>query len=248
MDRNKVEIELLKKNPEKLLLEYQNMIWAIVRNQFLKGLVKHSDQDDLFQEINKKLLERMPRIQAQYRTTSKLRTYFSKIIRNICLEDLRKLNLLMEPQPDPYGLVDLAEEPVDHFLIQQEFDRFKRIILMLDKNGQKLFLLLKIMNNLPVLRSDLAEFNYKLKEETIEEILLKLNACHDQMKKEKLAVFGEILYLLDGKRIPPDSLRKWYATHLEECLRLMNGNPPRSSFNAESLGILMEKVILMKKK
>jgi RNA polymerase sigma factor (sigma-70 family) len=247
MDRNQVEIELLRKDPEKLLLEYQSMIWAIVRKQFLKGLVKHNDQDDLYQEINKKLLERLPRIQEQYRTSSKLRTYFSKIIQNICLEDLRKLNVVMEPKADPYGNTEVVDIPVDYFLIQQEFERFRRIITMQDRNGQKLFLLLKIMNDLPVERSDLTSFNYALKADVIIELEVKLNACKDLMKKEKLAIFGEILYLLDGKEVPPDSLRKWFKTHLEECLRLMNGNPPRSSYNAESLGILLEKVILSRK-
>jgi len=247
MDRNKVEIKLLKKNPEKLLLEYQGMIWAIVRNQLQKGLIAYDEQDDLFQEIMKKLLERLPRIQAQFNSTSQLRTYFSTIVRNICYEHFRKGSMVMEPQPESYGDVEVATEPVDSFLFKEEYERFQRVILMQDRNGSKLFLLLKIMHDLPILRSDLFGFKYNLKNEVINEVQEKLNACKDKMKKEKLATFGEILYLLEGKRIPPDSLRKWYSNHLNECLRLMNGNPPRSSYDAESLGILIEKSILIKK-
>ena len=248
MDRNKVEIKLLKKNPEKLLLEYQGMVWAIVRSQMLKGLIKYSEQDDMVQEILKKLLERMPRIQAQFNNTSQLKTYFSKIIMNICLEDFRKVNILMEPQPEPYNTTDIVTEPVDTFLFREEFERFRKVILMLDKNGRKLFLLLKIMHDLPILRSDLAGFRYNLKEELIEQVQKKLNDSKDKMKKEKLAVFGEILYLLEGKKVPPDSLRKWYAAHLDDCLRLMNGNPPKCAYDAESLGILIEQNVINKKK
>ena len=128
MDRNKVEIQLLEKDPERLLLDYQGMIWAIVRKQHAKGLVKYYDQDDLFQEINKKLLERMHRIQKQFNNSSQLRTYFSRIIKNICLENIRKINHVMEPQADPYGKNELSVEPIDVFLIQQEYERFSRVI------------------------------------------------------------------------------------------------------------------------
>lgn len=243
MDRNKVEIKLLKKNPEKLLLEYQGMVWAIVRNQMMKGMIAYDEQDDLFQEIMKKLLERLPRIQAQFNNTSQLRTYFSTIVRNICYEDFRKVSMVMEPQSELYGDDEVASEPVDSFLFREEYERLQKVILMQERNGRKLFLLLKIMHDLSILRSDLVGFKYNLKQETINLVQEKLNACKGKMKREKLAVFGEILYLLEGKKIPPDSLRKWYTNHLNECLRLMNGNPPRSSYDAESLGILIEKVI-----
>ena len=108
MDRNKVEIKLLKKNPEKLLLEYQGMVWAIVRNQMMKGLIAYDEQDDLFQEIMKKLLERISRIQSQFNNSSQLRTYFSTIIRNICYENTRKVSMILEPQAEPYGELELA--------------------------------------------------------------------------------------------------------------------------------------------
>lgn len=247
MDRNKVEIKLLQKTPEKLLLRYQEMIRTIVRIQSSKGLIKHGDIDDFVQEINKKLLERMKRIQNQYNHSSQLRTYFSKIILNICLEEMRKGSQVMEPQPEHYGKSEIADEPVDNFLFKQEYERFERVILLLDHKGRKILLLLKMMYDLPVYRKDLVEFSYHISDSTIDQIFLDIKACRNKLKKEKLAVFSKILYLLEGKEVPPDSLRKWYRTYLDECLRLMNGNPVRSSYTEDSLAILIEKMITTRK-
>lgn len=240
MDRNKVEITLLKTDPGKLLVLYQPVVWAIVRNYFSQGSLHHREQEDWVQEINKKLLERMPRIREQYNHSSKLRTYVSVIIRNICLEESRRCHLLAEPEAPPYRIPEQAVEPADLFLFKQEYQKLQRILRMMHKDRPRLNLLIRVWYDLPVSRCDLDYFLKPRSSLDKEELLNRLNSCLDKMKREKFEVLSGALELLEGKLIPPDSLRKWYSAHLEELLKLMNGNPPQSAYTQESLGILLE--------
>lgn len=248
MDRNSFEIELLRKDPGKLLLEYQEMIRAIVRLQMSKGLLGFSDQDDLVQEVNQKLLERMPKIQSQFNGGSKLRTYFSVIIRNICLEVFRRPGIVCEPESNPYGTHEISVEPVDVFLIRQECEKLKRVLLLMGRHGLILNILLRMLSDLPVSIRDLEEFvRYDNTDHDLNSLLDELNQSLGEMKKQKFQVASKVISLLGGKSIMPDSLRKWYLTKLNECLKLMNGNPPTSAYDADSLGILMEKLSLSEK-
>jgi len=209
-------------------------------------MVRYREQDDLVQEINKKLLERMSRIQAQYNNSSKLRTYFSVIIRNICLEEYRKIGMVSEAEPFPYLKAEASESPVDLFLFNQEYERLQRVIVFFH-NGQARFnLLLKIINNINVCAKDLNLFPGDRSEEQQEMLLKELNAGKDQIKKQKFDLVSKVLNSIEGKLTPPDSLRKWYSSRLEECLKLMNGNPPTCAYTADSLGLLMEQKYLNK--
>ncbi|MCK5822311.1 MAG: sigma-70 family RNA polymerase sigma factor [Bacteroidales bacterium] len=240
MDRNQIEIKLLKSNPRKLLLKYQSIIWMIVRDYFSKGMVRFREQEDLVQEINKKLLERMPRIQAQYNYTSKLRTYFSVIIRNICLEEYRKIGMVSEADPIPYLKTEAAESPVDLFLFNQEYERLQRIIVLFNKEQARFNLLLKVINNMIVVDKDLDLFPGERSDEEQDRLLKEIDTCKDQIKKKKYIIISQVLTPLEGKYTTPESLRKWYSSRLDECLKLMNGNPPTSSYTADSIGLLLE--------
>ncbi len=247
MDRNKVEIELLKKDPGKLLLNYQPVVWTIVRNYLSKGMVRYREQKDLVQEINKKLLERMPRIQAQYNYSSKLRTYFSVIIRNICLEENRRMNMVAE-DPIPYLTTDASVDPEDLFLYRQEYERLQRILLLFNKERPRLNLLIKVFSNLRIAEMDLELFSEEISENEQNELIEELNDSLDHIRKRKFELVSQALTILEGKVTPPESLRKWYASRLEECLKLMNGHPPTSAYSADTLGLLLERVKILEKK
>lgn len=249
MDQNKVEIKLLKTDPEKLLLAYQGVIWTIVRTQVVKGMLRLSDQEDLVQEINKKLLERLPRIREQYKHSSKLKTYFSVIIRNICLEEFRKPAIVSEPEVAPYGANEQAVDPVDTLLISQEYERLRRVFVVMGHEGQKLNILLKVMFDVQVDIADILSFEgYSASLKKSGEMVKELNNGLGKRKLEKFALLSQVLQKLEGKPIPSDSLRKWYTSRLTECLKLLNGYPPRSAYDVDTLGFLIEKVNLHEKR
>ncbi len=240
MDRNKVEIHLLQNNPDKLLLKYQQTIRIIVRLQVKRGLIRRADQEDLIQEINRKLIERLPRIQKQYNGSCQLRTYLSVIIRNMCLEELRKNEAVYEPEPAPYQS-QLLEEDIDPFLIDQEYERFERVLMTFGKESARLGLIMKYMSGVGVTANELLDFPVKIRHQTKHELCQVLNTAIDDQRKIKFTKLTIAITRLERKHIPPDSLRKWYSARLTICLRLMNGNPPRCAYTAESLELLIER-------
>ncbi len=244
MDQNQIEIDLLKQDPQKLLLHYQSIIWTIVRGFYSKGMVRYREQEDLVQEINRKLLERMPRICAQYNNSSKLRTYFSVIIRNMCLEEYRKINMVSDTDPLPYLKTEASETPVDLFLYKQEYERLQRVMIMFHHEQARLNLLIKVINNLVVSEKDLDLFSGERSKADKNQLLEDINYSRDQMKKRKYDQISKVLFSLEGKQTTPESLRKWYSNRLDECLKLLNGNPPTSTYTADSLGLLLEHVNL----
>ena len=243
MDRNKVEIKLLQKDPESLILDYQGLIRTIVRSLVASGRVRKADQQDLMQEVNKKLLERLARIRDQYNHSSKLRTYFSVIIRNICMEEIRKPGLVAEPDPDPYLAAEVYEHPKDLLAISQEYERLMRVLTLMGQDGAWLNVMMRVLADSPLQEKDVLAFtDYLNRREKLNGHLTALNLLSGLSKKEKYNRLAAILQDLGGKAIPPESLRKWDTSRMETCLELMNGDPPRSGFNQETLAILIEKM------
>lgn len=243
MDRNEVEIRLLKEDPDQLILEYQGMIWTIVRSMSASGRLPRIEHADLVQEINRKLLERLPRIRDQFSQVSRLRTYFSVIIRNICLEEFRRSQAISEPAPVPYEPAELFVEPNDLLLVAQEFERLRRVLVLMGQDGATLNVLLRLLNGVAVRESDLrAVASYQQQPADWAERVAEVNRLQGCQKKVLFGRMSDILHQLGSKKIPPDSLRKWYTTRLETCLRLMNGDPPRSAYDTETIGILIERM------
>jgi len=248
MDQNLRDIHLLKSDPDQLLIRYQYIVRIVVRQQIVLGRLPIRNEADLIQDINRKLVERIPRMQKQFSGKSLLRTYFSAIIRNVCKEELRRENMVEEPEYEPYRVEGMSSEPADSFLLIQEFERLMRIIKMFHKEEPKLRLMFKCIMNVWVEELDILGFPIKLNSGITAKLLLRINALENKPKKIKYAEMSKILELLEGKSVPADSLRKWFKNRLEELIRLMNGSPPTSAYNKETLELLAESFTLNKKK
>ena len=190
----------------------------------------------------------MPRIQKQYNERSKLRTYFSVIVRNLCREELRKPFMVSEPDPEPYEVNNISEDPVDIFLIRQEYETLQRILLTFGDQTPRLMLIIKCLAHVKIGSHDLDNFQHSLTNEQKAEVLRLLNWPKDEYRKHQYQHISHAIELLEGKKVTPDSLRKWYAVRQNECLRLLNGDPPQSSYTSETLLFLVEKNNLFKKK
>ncbi len=241
MAQNDNEIWLLKNSPAELLALYQDLIRIIVRKYNRLGYVAGRDTDDLIQEVNRKLLERISKIQKQYNGISMLRTYFSVIVRNICLEEMRKNQNLEEPQSPDYHLLDQAEHPIDVFLIRQEYERFEKVLKFLFKDRVRFIIMFRYMMDLKITGDQVLNlFSYTSKSD-LETVIADLNPDDEMTKKAKFEKLSVILNILEKQNTSAESLRKWFVTRSKECLGLMNGDPPRSAYTLESLQILCEK-------
>jgi RNA polymerase sigma factor (sigma-70 family) len=239
MDQNDHEIWLLKNDPAKLIGLYQELIRIIVRNYQGKGFVASMESDDLVQEINKELLGRFEKISMQYNGKSSLRTYFSVIIRNICRELFRKNNRVEESGNPEYHRIISGSNPHDHIVINQEYERFEKVMKLMLKDKSRFNLMLRFILDLRIDLDDIKQFS-GYSSENSDYLLQNLNSSSGLSKKDMFERLSGILNVLEDRLTSPDSLRKWFKTRSSEFLNLMNGNPRRSSYTMESIQLLIE--------
>jgi len=240
MDQNDKEIELLNSNPGELLTSYQDLVTIIVRKYRRLGYVPNRETEDLIQETNRRLLERIPRIQKQYNGKSRLRTYFSVIIRNICLEEVRKRQRLEEPKPPDYHKLDQAVDPGDAFLIKQEYERYEKVLRLLFKDKARFVVMLRYLLDLNLSEKLILELFPLIQKDSIGQILTRLSIAEEITKKAKFERLSKVLAILEDQTTSPESLRKWFASRSKEFLNLMNGDPPRSAYTLETMQLLIE--------
>ena len=89
-DPNKRDIELLMTNPHQFLIESQGIVDFNIKHFIHLGKFKHTEFDEIKQQINEELLTRIHKIRIQFQGRSLLRTYFSVIVKNVCNEIVRK--------------------------------------------------------------------------------------------------------------------------------------------------------------
>ena len=109
MTENDKDTELLHSDPHTLILKYQETVKIIVKKYILAGVFRAADFEDIVQEVNMALLAKIPAMQAQYNGMSLFKTYFSVIVRNICMKEHAKANRgLKIEQKDITDFIDRA--------------------------------------------------------------------------------------------------------------------------------------------
>lgn len=240
MNRNDRDIKLLNEDPDRLLIQYQPVIRIIVRSLAYQGYLPKREMADLVQDVNRKLLERFPRIRSQYNGKCLFRTYFSVVVRNLCLEEFRRMRIVAEPKTEVYEQAS-GESAADNLIIIQEFQRLQRALNLFTGERPALWTAIRFMADLPVSAEHLSGFEMDPGLEIREKLATELNSGANLQKREKMEVLSRVFNRLEKKNRAPDAIRKWYSSRLEELLGLMNGNPPHSAYSAETLHLLIEK-------
>jgi len=241
LSENEIDIKLLREDPRELLLRYQPLIRLIVKSLAYQGFLPKRDIPDLVQDVNRKLVERLPRIREQYNYKSRFKTYFSVVVRNLCMEEFRKLRVITEPQPEIYEHTS-SENATDQLLIRQEFERLQRAVRLFYRDERALWLTLRVLADIDITTADLDGFGKDPGSTARRQLARQLNATFRKSRKEKFAEISRALLRLDERDRTPDAIRKWFTSRLDEILELMNGHPPRSAYTLEILLILIEKI------
>jgi RNA polymerase sigma factor (sigma-70 family) len=240
--RNSLDIALLESDPHELILRYQETVGIIVRSYIRSGMFHSGEFNDIVQQINKELLEKLPKIRQQYNGTSLFRTYLSNIIRHSCL-DLHK-----KRQSEPVFLdIELSHIPVESdsidtkLLIEHDILAFRAIIEQFYSERFKLLLCLKLMYGIPIHRQDVIQWWPACPEK---DLMALVAATAGGVKKRTYGQAFELLRPISNKAeknsSPADSLRRWTDERVLKILDLLNGSPPTSAHNRETLGILLE--------
>ena len=242
MTINDKEIELLKSDPNLLIVSYQNLIEIIIKKFISSGSINPTDKDEFLQIINERLLSSSEKIKKQYKGISLLKTYLSTIIRNICLEEINKRKKYNYIELENSNITNLFEDHMnDESYLEYEFDRLNKILDMYNTKTSKLVLCFKVMFRLPINVSDFKTYCQKFK-------IDKMNQLIDSVKPNKIIPEFELFKILtpyinrcDNQVNQADTLRRWTKRKLDEIIELMNGNPPRANYDKDTLQILIEK-------
>ena len=243
MNRNDLDISLLHHDPEKLLIRYQPIIRIIVRNLAFQGYLPKREINDLIQDVNRKLIERLPRIRQQYNNKSQFRTYFSVVIRNLCLEEFRKVRLVAEPQPEVYEQT-ASESSTDQLIIRQEYERLQRALRLFGPERHAIWIAIRCFADFPVSPNDFLGFESDSGSDIRAQMAAQVNGTLKLQKQDKMEILSDVFNRFEQKKRTTDAVRKWASSRLDELVTLMNGNPPRSAYTIEILYILIEKIEL----
>ncbi|MFC1733075.1 sigma-70 family RNA polymerase sigma factor [candidate division KSB1 bacterium] len=246
--RNIKEIELLRNDPKALIVSYQPVIRFIVQRYIYSGFIQIHDKEDFVQHTNEELLNRIEKIQKQYNGKAQIRTYISVIIRNICIELLNKKKKNPEEITETESIEKGSEDTLSGIIIEQEIDRFQKILMLFHKQKARLELCLKILYRISVKKADMEAFYPGLKDNEYSEVLKSIDPKENHTDKELYQIITPFLNQCEKKDNTSDAIRKWTNMKIDEMITLMNGTPKRANYNKETLQILVEKYYSIEKK
>lgn len=245
--RNEEDVQLLYHDPHALLTKHQPTI-AIIINKFIaSGFFAPGEREDLVQTINEKLLrDKLRNMQAQYNYSAYVATYFSKIVYNLCIElhratkRERVFDRSKELEEVEAGYED--ERGLGAAVIAQETLRFETILKLFGKARAKLELCLRLLFRMEITAAEVREYYPACSSQDLHTLLTAFGGDFESMTdKEIYALVTPICNRREGKNNSPDALRKWSNMKVEEILALLNSRASRSSYDFETLKILMQK-------
>ncbi len=246
MTENEKDVYLLDYDTNVLLEKYQDIIKIIVNRNIKKGIFSRNEKEDIVQNINEKLLcGKLEKIKDQYNSQVYLKTYFSKIVYNMCLEIYRK-------KKGKFNNTDTIDIDCDELgnnsntesklTIQDEISRFGYVMKMYGKTRFKLELCLKIISGIKIKKDDFTSYHSNKTNELIVNMVKRLNnSVHNLSEKEIYELVIPYFNQCEDKNNSADSLRRWIQLKIIEIIDIMNGNPKQSNYNKETLKILIQK-------
>ena len=242
-DDHREEVEWLHHQPEKLLLRYQFIIGHVVSACVARGYFPPHDREDMVQQVNLILLEKkLARMREQFNNTVLLRTYFTKIVWNTCLEIARArgrqpkmvdAELLLEFRSDP-------SSASDETLIRDEVRRFEGILRSMHTGRHKAVICLKLFARIPLRHEDLQWYDTPRTRTVFEAVSKTLLQPYDHLSdKDLYTLVAPLFDAVENKITDADSLRKWVSSLIEQFIRLLNGQPPSAAHDKASLKVLI---------
>ena len=223
----------------------QSTIRKAVYYHIFKGYFQPDSADDIVQDISVFLLEKGNGIIQQFRGQSSFQTYIKAVIFNFCCDLYRSKRYRKEAYESIERIADLTEQPIPQKILDDEFSKLTLLFQLFGKRKFRLILCLKLTYKLPVSKVDIQNYSTSVNQkETV--TILNLNKLNNVRTKDKqiFATLNGIFNRVEGKTTSVDSSRKWVDLKTDEMIQFMNGEPPVSLYNRESLQILIEKYFI----
>ena len=244
MQQNQRELDLLQRDPGALLTHYQFIIEVTVSKFIGRGYFQGEEKEELVQEINLELLEKkMERIRTHFTGQVYLRTYFSKVVYNSCLEIARRRQ--REPQmisPEVLNNASTSSISVyEKLAIRDELNRLEAILKGQHRKKWKSDLCLKTLVRIILSEMDLQFFESPRTRAEIATIKEKFFADYSDLSdKEVFAILVLLFNKMEGSQTDGDSLRRWVQQLLDRIILILNGDPPVASYDRDALKVLLQ--------
>jgi RNA polymerase sigma factor (sigma-70 family) len=239
--RNATDISLLHKDPRGLLLRHQETIRIIVKIYIESGMFSYTEFEDLVQQVNVRVWEKMPVMQANFDGSCLFRTYLSQVIRNACLN----LHDKEARQPqfqrlDGTGIAP-SDEPNRKLLIEHDARVLSAILNQFNTQRPKLVLCLKLYYRIPIIQKDVLDWWPQCPERHIQYLLDTFGSYFGDISESEIyARIHPVFAEMEKKSPPIDSLRRWVDDKIGQIIQLLNGSPPNATYDRQTLGILLE--------
>jgi len=241
MTENEKDIELLHKNPNDLILKYQETVRIIVKKFIQAGIISRADFEDTVQEVLSGVLAKIPAMQKQYNGMSLFRTYFSVIVRNICMREFAKTKRTIVVEKMEF--LDTAEvASIDKkIFIEEEIRRFKSVLTLYYKQRPKLLVCLKLHYRIPLNVEDIHLWYPECSSSDRAILLENFGSDFEAMGDvEVYKIITPIMNKHENKKNSADAVRKWIDCKVSEIIDIMNGTCKRSNYDDESLKTLVD--------
>lgn len=243
-DKNKFELHLLETDLKGLVAHYQPLIQIVVSKFISKGFFRPDEKMDMVQMVNASLLEgRMEKIREHFNGSVYLSTYVSKVIYNLCLEKARSKSR-KAPLLEIDRFSNLQEHSIsshDRLVLQDEKRRLAAILKGVFKQRTKRLICLKVFSRIVLNDADLGEYRSVVAKHELAMVRTTFYDPYDKIiDKDAYHILCLLFNKIDDKTTDADSLRKWISLFIDKMLRLLNGDPPRASYDKETLKILLQ--------
>ncbi len=238
---NQFYINLLKNNPKQLVLSLQPLINSIVFKFIKLGKFSHDDHQEIKQQVNEALLNRMPKIRNQYHGKSLLTTYFTSVIRNICHDICRKN--ISTPIFLHYEYKSQAYENNNgdsSILFEEEKIRLQRVLRLYYREKCKVILCLKLKYRMLFTFDDFKNVLHFFDHKDYERFKNKIHPYISSTDRSVLTALTEIFNKYENKKNSADALRKWISKKNFEIIDILNETSVSSQYSEETLQILFE--------
>jgi RNA polymerase sigma factor (sigma-70 family) len=241
MTENDKDIELLHSDPHTLILKYQETVKIIVKKYILADVFKPSDFEDVVQEVYAALFAKIPAMQSQYNGMSLFKTYFSVIVRNICMKEHAKTRKELEiEQKEITNFIDRSHVEAK-IIIEYQIQRFRAILSLYYRQRPKLLLCLKLHYRIPLTPEDITLWYPKCSSPDRDILLENFGSNFDETDDVEIyKILTPLMNKNENKSNSVDAVRKWIDTKIREIIQLLNGNPKKSNYNEDTLKTLVD--------
>ena len=212
------------------------------------GLFTGCQIDDVIQHVNERLLtDILEKMKSQYRPMCRIQTYFSKIVRNLCLEYAEICNKrnLQERKVDfsraQFGTPETTSAEV---AFGEIFEQLELLLSLYGNRRPRIELFFKISLRLGITKEDVLRCYPTCSKIMLDNFMLSFNHTGTPRITKDAEVYMRLIPLvneLEGTESTADAIRKCVNRKFDEIAEILNVAPINAALNRQTVKLLLEK-------